>query len=98
MGYDITMEETYTRGPGYGVKMNTRVSESRDTLEEVIGYLKESSEKIRKEYILLKEWTEDDGPMVIHKILFTRHRGMGRLLRKYVIHKHRIAKYDDSLI
>jgi hypothetical protein len=98
MGYDVTMEELYTKGPGHRVCVNTRLMNSYDTLEEVVDYLKESSNMIQREHRLIREWTEEDSESCIHKILFTRTYGVGRLLRKYVIHKHRIAKYDDSLI
>lgn len=98
MGYDVTMEELYSKAPGCRVYTNARIVNSYNTLEEVIDYLKESSKKIQREHRLLREWTEEDNNSCIHKILFTRTHGVGRLLRKYVISKHRIAKYDDSLI
>lgn len=96
--YDVTMEELYSKAPGCRVYTNARVTHSYDTLEEVVDYLKESSDMIQREHRLLREWTEEKSNSCIHKILFTRTYGVGRLLRKYVICKHKIAKYDDSLI
>lgn len=96
--YDITMEETYTHGPGYGVYVNTRLTHSCKTLEEVVEYLKESSNKIQREHQLIREWTEEENNSCVHKILFTRRRGVGRLLQKYKVHRHNRHVYDDSLI
>ena len=96
--YDVTMEELYSKAPGCRIYTNARVVNSYDTLEQVADYLKESSDMIQREHRLLREWTEEENNSCIHKILFTRKCGVGRLLRKYVICKHKIAEYDDSLI
>ena len=98
MGYDVTMEELYTKGPGYGVHVNARLTRSCETLDEVIDYLKESSNKIQREHQLIREWTEEENNSCVHKILFARRRGVGRLLQRYKIHHHNHHKYDDSLI
>lgn len=98
MSYNVFMEETYVYSPVSRVRMNARVSKSCDTLDEVVFYIGESSRKIHRECNVIREWNERKGESIVHKILFARKRGKGRLLQKFVVNKRKKIVYNDSLI
>jgi len=98
MSYNVFMEETYVYSPESRVRMNARVSKSCETLNEVMFYIGESSRKIHREYNVIREWNEKKGESVVHKILFSRKRGHGRLLQKFVVNEKKKIVYNDSLI
>lgn len=98
MRYNVLVDETYVNNPIGIVHVNGRTIHTCNTLNEVLALITETSKKLHKECDVLREWSCAEQGSVVHKILYTRRKGTGRLLTKFKVNMVTKVVYNDSLI
>ena len=98
MRYNVLVDETYVNHPAGVIHVNSRTTKTCESLEEVLSYITETSKRINSECDILREWSSTEKGSVVHKILYTRRHGAGRLLTKFKISMLTKVIYNDSLI